>query len=93
MRNFIVTAAVVGALSIAGLGAAGAAAAVAFSGATVSDTVSIPRPEGMDSAADGRTDGPMLRCAIANTHGLPVIESAGHRSTAGTLLIDFDCLH
>ena len=48
MRNFLVTAAVVGALSFAGLGAAGAAAAVAFGGATAADTVSIPRPEGLE---------------------------------------------
>jgi hypothetical protein len=92
MRNFIITAAVVGAMSIAGLGAAGAAAAVAFNGATVSDTVSIPRPEGLDSVPDDRADGPLPRCVIADAHGLPVIESAGRRSAAGTVLVAFDCL-
>ena len=92
MRNFLVTAAVVGALSFAGLGAAGAAAAVAFGDATAADTVSIPRPEGLDNAPDGRADSPLPRCAIANTHGLPVIESAGRRNAAGTLLVDFNCL-
>jgi hypothetical protein len=93
MRNFLVTAAVVGALSFAGLGAAGAAAAVAFGGAAAADTVSIPRPEGLDNTApDGRADSPLPRCAIANTNDLPVIESAGRRNAAGTLLVDFNCL-
>ena len=92
MRNFLVTAAVVGALSFAGLGAAGAAAAVAFGGATAADTVSIPRPEGLNTTPDGRADSPLPRCAIANTNDLPVIESAGRRNAAGTLLVDFNCL-
>ena len=90
MRNFIFTAAVVGALTAAGLGLAGAAAAVALGSTAMMDTVSIPRPEGLDTAPDGSADTPLWRCAIASAHGLPVIDSASRRDAAGTLLVDFD---
>jgi hypothetical protein len=92
MRNFIVTAAVVGALSATGLGLAGAAAAVALGSSSMTDTVSIPRQEGFDSAPDHTIGSPLASCTISDVHGLPVIDAAGNRNAAGIVLVDFDCL-
>jgi hypothetical protein len=69
MRNLIVTAAAVGALSFAGLGLAGVAAAVPLSSTSATDAVVVQ--------SDGSAAVQVSRCAVTNSHGLPVFDSAG----------------
>jgi hypothetical protein len=76
MRNLIITAAAVGALSLAGLGLAGVAAAVPLASSAATDAAIVK--------SDGNAAMQVSRCAGANTHGLAVLDSAGRSAQSNS---------